>query len=63
MFAMDPASTEFYDAERGVYVLAREDRELTRGLGLNMGQRLLKSILLSPSKMVWPKKTGMAGRL
>lgn len=29
MFAMDPASTEFYDAERGVYVLAGEDRELT----------------------------------
>lgn len=29
MFAMDPASTEFYDAERGVYVLAGEERELT----------------------------------
>ena len=29
MFAMDPASTEFYDAERGVYVLPGEDRELT----------------------------------
>lgn len=29
VFAMDPASTEFYDAERGVYVLAGEDRELT----------------------------------
>lgn len=29
MFAMDPASTEFYDAERGVYVLAGEDRELS----------------------------------
>lgn len=29
MFAMDPASTEFYDVERGVYVLAGEDRELT----------------------------------
>ncbi|MDY0339865.1 MAG: phosphopyruvate hydratase [Coriobacteriia bacterium] len=29
MFALDPASTEFYDAERGVYVLAGEDRELT----------------------------------
>lgn len=29
MFAMDPASTEFYDAECGVYVLAGEDRELT----------------------------------
>lgn len=29
MFAMDPASTEFYDAERGVYVLAGEDREFT----------------------------------
>lgn len=29
MFAMDPASTEFYDAGRGVYVLAGEDRELT----------------------------------
>ena len=29
MFAMDPASTEFYDADRGVYVLAGEGRELT----------------------------------
>ncbi len=28
-FALDPASTEFYDAERGVYVLAGEGRELT----------------------------------
>jgi len=27
--ALDPASTEFYDAERGVYVLAGEGRELT----------------------------------
>ncbi len=29
MFAMDPASTEFYDAKRGKYVLAGEGRELT----------------------------------
>lgn len=29
MFAMDPASTEFFDAERGVYVLSAENRELT----------------------------------
>ncbi len=28
-FALDPASTEFYDAERGLYVLAGEGRELT----------------------------------
>ncbi len=27
--AMDPASTEFYDAERKVYILASENRELT----------------------------------
>jgi len=27
--ALDPASTEFYDADRGVYVLAGEGRELT----------------------------------
>jgi len=27
--ALDPAATEFYDAERGVYVLAGEGRELT----------------------------------
>ncbi len=27
--AMDPASTEFYDAEKKVYVLASENRELT----------------------------------
>ncbi len=27
--ALDPASTEFYDAERGVYVLSGEGRELT----------------------------------
>ncbi|MDR0501360.1 MAG: phosphopyruvate hydratase [Coriobacteriales bacterium] len=29
MFAMDPASTEFYDAKRGCYVLAGEGRELS----------------------------------
>ena len=29
MFALDPASTEFFDAERQVYVLAGEGRELT----------------------------------
>jgi enolase len=29
MFALDPASTEFYDADRGVYVLAGEGRELS----------------------------------
>ncbi len=29
VFALDPASTEFYDSERGVYVLAGEGRELT----------------------------------
>jgi enolase len=29
VFALDPASTEFYDAERGVYVLSGEGRELT----------------------------------
>ena len=29
MFAMDPASTEFYNAETGMYVLAGEGRELT----------------------------------
>ena len=29
VFALDPASTEFYDAARGVYVLAGEGRELT----------------------------------
>jgi enolase len=29
VFALDPASTEFYDAERGVYVLKGEGRELT----------------------------------
>ncbi len=31
MFAMDPASTEFYHAETGKYVLAGEGRELTSG--------------------------------
>jgi enolase len=29
MFAMDPATSELYDKERGVYVLAGEGRELT----------------------------------
>lgn len=28
-FALDPATTEIYDSERGVYVLAGEDRELS----------------------------------
>ncbi len=31
MFAMDPASTEFYDEKSGKYVLAGEGRELTSG--------------------------------
>ena len=31
MFAMDPASTEFYNAETGTYVLEGENRELTSG--------------------------------
>ena len=30
MFAMDPASTEFYDTEREKYVLSGENRELSR---------------------------------
>lgn len=30
MFAMDPASTEFYDAEKETYVLSGENRELSR---------------------------------
>jgi enolase len=29
VFALDPAATEFYDAKRGLYVLAGEGRELT----------------------------------
>jgi enolase len=29
VFALDPAATEFYNADRGVYVLAGEGRELT----------------------------------
>ncbi|MCP4568443.1 MAG: phosphopyruvate hydratase, partial [FCB group bacterium] len=29
LFALDPASTEFFDAERGVYMLKSENRELT----------------------------------
>jgi len=29
MFALDPATTEIYDAERGIYTLAGEGRELT----------------------------------
>ncbi|GAB4286869.1 MAG: phosphopyruvate hydratase [Coriobacteriia bacterium] len=29
VFALDPASTEFFDAERGVYVLSGEGRELS----------------------------------
>jgi len=29
VFALDPAATEFYDAERGLYVLKGEGRELT----------------------------------
>jgi enolase len=31
VFAMDPAATEFYDAQRNRYVLAGEGRELTSG--------------------------------
>lgn len=42
MFAMDPASTEFYDAERGVYVLSGEGRELTSEEMVDYWEALVK---------------------
>ena len=42
LFAMDPASTEFYDAERGVYVLAGENRELTSAEMVDYWEQLVE---------------------
>ena len=42
MFAMDPASTEFYDAGRGVYVLSGEGRELTSEEMVDYWEALVK---------------------
>ncbi|NHM14297.1 phosphopyruvate hydratase [Xiamenia xianingshaonis] len=42
MFAMDPASTEFYDAEKGKYVLAGEGRELTSDEMVDYWEALVK---------------------
>ncbi len=41
MFAMDPASTEFYNAETGKYVLAGEGRELTSGEMVDYWEQLV----------------------
>ncbi|NGM16809.1 phosphopyruvate hydratase [Eggerthellaceae bacterium zg-887] len=42
MFAMDPASTEFYDVEKGKYVLAGEGRELTSDEMVDYWEALVK---------------------
>ena len=42
MFAMDPASTEFYNAETGKYVLAGEGRELTSAEMVNYWEALVQ---------------------
>lgn len=42
MFAMDPASTEFYDAEKKKYVLAGEDRELTSDEMVDYWEKLVE---------------------
>jgi len=41
-FALDPAATEFYDAERGVYVLSGEGRELTSAQMVDFWEDLVK---------------------
>ena len=62
MFAMDPASTEFYNAETGKYELKGEGRELTeRRDGGLLGRRWSRSIRSSPSRTAWPRRTGTAG--
>jgi enolase len=43
VFALDPASTEFYDAQRGRYVLKGENRELTSEEMVDYWQRLVDS--------------------
>lgn len=42
MFAMDPASTEFYDAEKKKYVLAGEGRELTSDEMVDYWEKLVE---------------------
>jgi len=41
LFAMDPAATEFYDAERNLYVLAGEGRELTSAQMVDYWEQLV----------------------
>jgi len=43
MFALDPAATEFYDADREMYVLAGEGRELTREQMVDYWQALCEN--------------------
>ncbi len=41
MFAMDPASTEYYDAERGMYCLAGEGVEYTSAQMVDYWEKLV----------------------
>ncbi|MGI6229849.1 MAG: phosphopyruvate hydratase [Tractidigestivibacter sp.] len=43
MFAMDPATSELYDKERGVYVLKGEGRELTSDQMIDYWEKLVES--------------------
>ena len=44
MFAMDPASTEFYDADKQKYVLAGEGRELTSAEMVDYWEALVEQV-------------------
>ena len=61
-FALDPATTEFYDAERGVYVLAGEGRELTSAEMVDFCADLVEPLPDHlASRTAWPRRTGTAG--
>lgn len=62
MYAMDPASTEFYNAETGMYELKGEGVEYTSARWSITGRSLSTPIPSSPSRMVWQRRTGTLGR-
>lgn len=61
MYAMDPASTEFYNAETGMYELKGEGVEYTSARWSITGRSSSTLIPSSPSRTAWPRRTGTAG--
>ena len=63
MLAMDAAASEWKSPKgKGFYKLPKAGTEYTSEELIAHWEELVKCILSSPSKMVWMKKTGTAGR-